>query len=243
MPGGAASRPGEYTGPGPGTTGRSAFIDTQIGRLVNWLSRYQPDILKNTWFVFTADHGDMVGDHHLWRKTYAYEGSARIPLIVAPPTGNPGAGRQVAGEVVELRDIMPSILEAAGVAIPPTVDGRSLVPLLQQAPPEWRAFIHGEHCWCYSHEQEMQYVTDGHRKFVWLPRLDTRQFFDLDEDPGECRNLIGDPARQDEIEHWKGFLVAELEARDCGWVEDGDLCCPEGGAPLVSPYRDLRYQG
>ena len=77
----------------------------------------------------------MLGDHNLWRKTYAYEGSARIPFIVTPPTRGSAASRKVADEVVELRDIMPTILDATGVDIPQTVDGQSVVPLTQQPNP------------------------------------------------------------------------------------------------------------
>lgn len=232
-----------------GYYGEISFIDTQVGRLLNWTSRFQRETLENTWIVFTSDHGDMHGDHHLWRKTYAYEGSARIPFLLVPPgrlAGHRGDAsveiRGVADEVVELRDVMPTLLEAAGLPIPGTVDGCSLVPLLQGPAEEWRAYIHGEHCTCYSTEQEMQYVTDGRRKFVWLPCLNVEQFFDLEQDPGECRDLIGDPERQVEIAQWRGYLVGELAARACGWVrEDALEAIPD--EPLVSPYKDVRWQG
>jgi len=194
--------------------------------------------MQNTWFLFTSDHGDMQGDHHLWRKTYAYEGSARIPFIVAPPAGQ--GSRRTAEEVVELRDVMPTLLEAAGLPVPGTVDGKSLLPLLDAPAREWRPYIHGEHCTCYAPEQEMQYVTDGRRKLVWLPRIDVEQFFDLEADPGELKNLIDDPARQEEIARWRGYLVGELEKRDCGWVQNGEPHCPD--EPLVSPYKEKRYQ-
>jgi arylsulfatase A-like enzyme len=225
-----------------GYHGEVSFIDTQIGRLMNWLHRNQRETLANTWFLFTSDHGDMQGDHNLWRKTYAYEGSARIPFIVTPPPGRAKDLRGVADEVVEIRDVMPTVLEAAGLEIPNTVDGRSLLPLLQSPAEEWREYIHGEHCTCYSHEQEMQYVTDGRRKFIWLPRIDVEQFFDLEEDPRELHDLIRDPSRQGEIAKWRGFLVRELESRNCGWAKDGKLLHPPAG-PLISPYRDRRWEG
>ena len=81
----------------------------------------------------------------------------------------------------------------------------------------------------------MQYVTDGHRKFVWLPRIDMKQYFNLDDDPGECTNLINNSAYTDETRQWEGYLTAELATRDCGWVKDGELYCPD--EPLVSPYK------
>ena len=223
-----------------GYYGEISFIDTQIGRLINWVGRRE--IAQNTWFVFTSDHGDMQGDHNLWRKTYAYEGSTRIPFIVAPAKNLGMKARKVVDEVVELRDIMPTILEAAGVDVPNTVDGASLLSVMEKPDENWRKYIHGEHCKCYSEDQEMQYVTDGKRKYIWLPRIDVEQFFDLEDDPGELKNLIAEAGRQDEIEVWRGYLVSELEQRNCGWVKDGKLFCPPD-EPLVSPYKDSRWTG
>jgi len=225
-----------------GYYGEISFIDTQLGRLIKRLNRGSDGAsFGNTWIVFTSDHGDMQGDHHLWRKTYAYEGSARIPFVVVPPRALGRPSRQVAEEVVELRDIMPTLLEGAGVPLPGTVDGQSLVPLLDRPAAEWRPYIHGEHCTCYSEEQEMQYVTDGRRKFVWLPRINVEQFFDLEFDPGECHDLIQDPLRQTEIANWRGCLVKELVERNCGWVVDGKLHCPPEA--LVSPWKERRWNG
>ncbi|RKX35681.1 MAG: arylsulfatase [Verrucomicrobia bacterium] len=225
-----------------GYYGEISFIDMQIGRLINWMQRERAEQFSNTWFLFTSDHGDMQGDHNLWRKTYAYEGSARVPFLVVPPTSLRGSQRPSADEVVELRDIMPTLLDAAGLSIPGSVDGRSVLPLLTGPTPDWREYIHGEHCTCYSEEQEMQYVTDGKRKFIWLPRIGREQFFDLERDPGETCDLIDDPAAQDEIHKWRGYLVRELADRDCGWVKNGRPFCP-GDDPLVSPFKDTRWQG
>jgi arylsulfatase A-like enzyme len=225
-----------------GYYGEVSFIDTQIGRLINHLSRFHPQAMRNTWILFTADHGDMLGDHNLWRKTYAYEGSTHIPFLVVPPPAERGGTRKVAEEVVELRDVMPTLLGAAGVDVPNTVDGCDLRGLLTAPAKDWREYIHGEHCTCYSPDQEMQYVTDGRRKLVWLPRRNQMQFFDLEEDRGEIHDLIDDPAREEEIARWQGYLVQELERRDCGWVKDGKPCCPDD-KPLVSPYRDQRWTG
>ena len=216
--------------------GSISFIDAQIGRLVTGLHEESPDQLANTWLLFTSDHGDMLGDHNLWRKTYAYEGSARIPFLVVPPSQQGNPKRSCATEVVELRDVMPTLLEAAGLPIPDLVDGHSVLPLLTAPAPDWRQYIHGEHCTCYSEEQEMHYLTDGTRKYIWLPRLGLEQFFDLDQDPGETRDLIDDPTRHHEINLWRQRLTDELAARDCGWVRDGLPHCPND-KPLVSPFK------
>lgn len=62
-----------------------SFVDEQIGRILDTLSKH--GVLEKTFILTTADHGDMTGDHHLWGKTYGYEPSARIPMIVRWPEG------------------------------------------------------------------------------------------------------------------------------------------------------------
>jgi arylsulfatase len=223
-----------------GYYGEITFIDAQIGRLFNFMGRFMPAELADTCIVFISDHGDMQGDHHLWRKTYAYEGSARIPFIVVPPRKRPA--RRVADEVVELRDVMPTLLDLTGLPIPKTVIGRSVAAAFDAPATDWRPYIHGEHCQAYGREQEMQYVTDGRRKFIWLPRINVEQFFDLENDPGECHNKIDAPDRQGEIAAWRRHLTDELARRDCGWTRDGKPVCPDD-RPLVSPYKDVRWLG
>jgi arylsulfatase A-like enzyme len=216
------------------------LIDAQVGRLLAVLK--ETDQIDDTIVIFASDHGEMLGDHNLWRKTYAYEGSSNIPFFIVPPATMNRPARRIADEVVELRDIMPTLLDAAGVFIPPTVDGRSVLGLLDAPAQDWRTYIHGEHCMCYSTEQEMQYVTDGRRKFIWLPRINVEQFFDLEADPGECCNLIHAPDRQDEINRWRQYLIRELDQRQCGWVKNNTLTCPSD-SPLISPYKNKRWQG
>lgn len=231
--------PGDIHRARSGYYGEISFIDTQVGRLLNALSKIPGG--KDTWIIFTSDHGDMQGDHNLWRKTYAYEGSSGIPLIITPPGISGPRGNTTVPGVVELRDIMPTILDIAGINIPENVDGASLIPLLDGKKASVREYIHGEHCTCYSPEQEMQFVTDGKRKYIWFPRTGAEQFFDLEKDPGEVSSLIEDGARHDEIEEWRGRLARELDIRNCGWVKDGKLIRPDD-KPLVSPYRDRRFR-
>ncbi|OGV53252.1 MAG: hypothetical protein A2017_06195 [Lentisphaerae bacterium GWF2_44_16] len=224
-----------------GYYGEISFIDQQISRLIHLMARCDWETFENTWFIFTSDHGDMQGDHNLWRKTYAYEGSTRIPFIICPPKSSEGFKRRIADEVVELRDIMPTMLDAAGISIPETVDGKSLIPLMKGPADDWRKYIHGEHCACYSDTNEMHFVTDGRKKYVWFPRTGEKQFFNLETDPGECRNLINEKASQNEVAQWENYLVKELSDRNCGWVKDGKPFC-SSDEPLVSPYKNIRRQ-
>jgi arylsulfatase A-like enzyme len=135
---------------------------------------------------------------------------------------------------------MPTILDSAGLPVPATVDGSSMLPLIRGETTDWREFVHGEHSWCYSEEQEMQYVTDGRWKYIWFPRLGTEQLFDLGIDRGECRDLSGDPQYSAELAAWRERLIQVLEPRNAGLTEGGRLVCQAGQPPLVSPHYKLR---
>ncbi|MFE5318284.1 arylsulfatase [Paenibacillus sp. NPDC056579] len=220
-----------------GYYGSINHIDHQIGRLFHYLKKQK--LWQNTLIIFTSDHGDMMGDHNLWRKTYAYEGSAHVPMIVKLPQQ---AGVPVAERVdapVVLQDIMPTILDAVGLQIPDTVDGKSVLPLMMEEKPLWRDYIHGEHSTCYSEEQEMQYVTDGRIKYIWFPRLGTEQLFDLRQDRYELIDRSTDPNYSDTLLHWRRRLIAELAPRDVGLTEGDRLINQAGKPPIVSPrYRE-----
>ena len=223
-----------------GYYGEVSFIDTQIGRLINWMQKYNMEMYRNTYFILTSDHGDMLGDHNLWRKTYAYEGSVKIPLIITPPAKVEN-NEETIDEVVELRDIMPTVLNLANTDIPANVDGKSLQTLIA-GDKKWRTYIHGEHCTCYSSEQEMQYVTNGKYKFIWMPKTNIKQFFDLQKDPSECKNLIKDESYSTEIAIWHSYLVMELENRGCGMTQNGKLIQQSTTNPLISPYKNRRWE-
>ena len=206
-----------------------AHIDNQVGRLLACLNGQGP-----TWVIFTSDHGEMLGDHHLFRKTYAYEGSARIPFIVCPPAS---AKVHACDAPVVLEDILPTVLEAAGIQCPAAVEGRSVAPLLEAAPGDvgWRAYIHGEHSACYSADSGMQYRTDGKRKYIWYTQSGREAFFDLEADRREIHELSGDPHRREETAHWRRRMVKELAARPQDGLSDGKQLIPGGNLPAVRP--------
>ncbi|HLS63053.1 MAG TPA: arylsulfatase, partial [Ruania sp.] len=221
-----------------GYYGAITHIDQQIGRIRFNLARQ--GLLENTIIVFTSDHGDMQGDHHLWRKTYAYEGSAHIPMMVVLPKpvrdryGIEPGSRSTAP--VCLQDVMPTILDACGIETPDSVDGRSMLPVVADPSAPWRTAVHGEHSTCYHPSQEMQYLTDGRQKYIWFAQDGAELLFDLVTDPHEERDRATDPAYADALEHWRRQLVEIFEARDCGWTENGRMVPRGDGPPLVSPH-------
>lgn len=199
-------------------------IDHQIGRLMEYLGEYE--VRDDTMIVFTSDHGEMLGDHNLFRKALPYEGSARIPLLVKPARGGAFTAGATVDAPVELRDLMPTILEAAGVAIPPTVDGLSLLPFVRGEGAGWREYIHGEHA---NDLEANHYITTGKEKYIWFSGDGREQFFDLAEDPHECRNLIACASRQGDVQRLRGMLIKELAGREEGFT-DGTRLIP-GRAP------------
>ncbi|MDF2717332.1 MAG: sulfatase [Paenibacillus sp.] len=220
-----------------GYYGSITHIDHQIGRLLTHLRKIGQ--FDNTLILFLSDHGDMLGDHHLWRKTYAYEGSARVPLLMKLPTSLDRPARSRIDDPVMLYDIMPTVLDMLGLDIPDTVDGVSLKRLIAGEAGTGRDFVHGEHSTCYSEEQEMQFMTDGKFKYIWFPRLGMEQLFDLRVDLSETRNLVTDPGFEEELHAWRRRMADKLEKRGIGLALDGQLLLQKGKPFPISPsYRE-----
>ncbi len=204
-------------------------IDYELGRFVQKLSKL--GILDNTLMVFCSDHGDMMSDHHLHRKTYAYEGSARIPFVIRYP-----ASIQVkAGtfdHVVGLQDIMPTILEAAGVPIPRTVTGCSVFDAIRGKP--WRTHLHGEHSPCYSADEAMHYLTDGRSKYIYFPKSGEEQFFDLVSARQELHDLAADASHAKDLNRWRRTLVKLLAERPDGFSDGKNLLRKDWWSPVAA---------
>lgn len=220
-----------------GYYGSIHHIDHQIGRLFMELRKRK--LLNETLIIFMSDHGDMIGDHHLWRKTYAYEGSAHVPLIIKLPDSWGQAVPRVKQPVVH-QDIMPTILDALNLDIPESVDGSSMLPLMRGEDVQWREYVHGEHSVCYSEEQEMQYVTDGRMKYIWFPRTGTEQLFNLEDDPYECVNLADKKDNKGQLMLWRARLIETLKPRNAGLTDGDKLVCQAGKPYLVSPQYNER---
>lgn len=204
-----------------GYYGSVSHVDEEIGRIVAALEAR--GMLENTLILYTSDHGDMTGDHHLWRKSYAYEASARIPMIVRWPEGMVDAPRgQTLRVPVEIRDILPTFAEAAGAAIEHPIDGRSLIDAIRGAE-DWREWIDLEHDICYGERNHWSGLTDGRNKYIFHAFDGEEQLFDLEQDPGEIHDLAGDPAHADTLKTWRERLIAHLEHRGEEWVKDGRL--------------------
>jgi len=194
-------------------------VDDQIRRLLNPVNGIDRMTGNNTVVIFTSDHGEMLGDHYLWRKSVPYEGSARIPLLLRAPDRFGIKRKTVVSEPACLEDIMPTVLEMAGEAIPPTVEGKSLLPLLQGRDTNWRTHLHIEHAPLHHS------VTDGTHKYIWWVGNGREQLFDLSNDPNECHDLAADPGVEGAVSRWRSVLIEKLRNRPEGFT-DGEQLIP-----------------
>ncbi len=181
------------------TLGRITMVDEYFGRILALLEAL--GMSEDTLVCYTSDHGDMMGERGLWFKGFAYEPSARVPLIFAGP-GVP-AGRRAA-ETVSLLDLGVTLSALAGVEpVYEVTDGRDIADL-----------VRGERE-SGTGQAIMEYYAEGVRrgwralrrgdcKLVMVPGCEP-ELFDVKEDPGEWSNLAGDPARAE--------VRADLERR------------------------------
>lgn len=167
------------------------MIDREVGAILDTLEARGN--LDNTIIVFTSDHGDCLGDHGLSQKWAPYDVVTRVPLIISAPARF-GGGRTV-GEMVQLFDLGPTILEWAGVAPDKSFEAMSLNPAL-----EGQDFAGRDHVFCeqggdvnMTGAAFLTMVRSPTHKLVHFQGHSFGQLFDLTRDPGEKVNLWDDP--------------------------------------------------
>jgi arylsulfatase A-like enzyme len=205
-----------------GYFGHITHIDLQINRLLEVFDEY--GLRFNTVFAFVSDHGEMLGDHNAYRKSLPYEGSAHIPWIVTGP-GIP-SGVVCQDNVVELRDVMPTLLRTAGVPLPNGLDGADALSVVRDSGAAWRTHLHGEHTFA---DQSVHYICDDTWKYVWWSGTGREQLFDLKSDPQELKDLH-EPLL---VEDYRRKLVAALANRPEGFVEGEKLVCGKKIGPIL----------
>ena len=103
-------------------------VDDSVGRVLDFLD--STGLSKNTIVIYTSDQGFFLGDHGMYDKRFMYEECLRMPFLVRWPDGIKAGG--VARAMALNVDFAPTFLEAAGLPVPPDMQGRSLVPVLQR---------------------------------------------------------------------------------------------------------------
>lgn len=220
------------------TLARQAFyalcthIDHQIRIVIGTLR--EEGILDDTIICFTSDHGDMLGNHGLCRKSIFYEDSANIPLIIVPTAHDTTLGHgRVDHRLVELRDVMPTLLDMAGIEIPETVEGISLIRDTE------RKYLYGE---CREGANATRMIRDARYKLIYYPTGNRLQLFDLVDDPYELHDVADDPAYARVRQELTEALIAELYGRDRDWVQGGRLVGLPDRSYTSGPDRGLSGQ-
>jgi arylsulfatase A-like enzyme len=154
----------------------------------------------------------MLGDHLLFQKAKPFQGSIHVPLFLSGPERYIGKPGTVRDDLVELRDVMPTLLELAGAPIPDTVDGASLLH------PVERAYLHGEHA---LGEDSMQFIVTKEDKYIWYSQTGRELYFDLLNDPHETKNAIQD--RPPRAARLRRLLIDELKGREEHYTDGQDL--------------------
>ena len=221
-----------------GYFGQIEHIDDQIAPLIEEFRKRSEKAGRGWLIAFTSDHGEMLGDHGYFRKCEPYEGAANIPLIIS---GSPGLGFRPGLRSLRpvcLEDIMPTLLEVAGVKRPEAIDGVSLVPALRGEASVVRPWLHFEHATCYSKQQAFHALTDGRFKYIWRPLDGGEQLFDLGQDPKEEHDLGRDPAIARPWRAGAVRLVKRLANRPEGF-SDGQRLIP--GRPYPPLQKKLGH--
>lgn len=217
-----------------------SFVDEQLGRILEALEARGE--LENTIILYTSDHGDMLGDQHMWRKCRPYEGSARIPMIIRwPETLHLKSERgKIRTELVELRDIFPTFLDAAGIPKPSVMDGMSMLNILRGN--KWRQILDLEHAQIYEKDNAWVALTNRKYKYIYFTLTGQEQLFDIENDSGELNDLASSGKSEKLLKVWRERMVKHLSERGEPWVKDGKLAIQKESVPFGINHPKFRPQ-
>ncbi len=179
-----------------GYYGNLSQMDANVGRVVDTLRELGLD--ESTVVVYTSDHGEMAGAHRMWTKHNMYEQSVRVPLVIRTPDRlGAGSARE---HIVEQVDLLPTLAELCGLDVPSTIDGQSFAASVRGDRHTPREFAYSEYYFC-------RRVFTADNRFVGKPPIimvrtdrwklnylswERSELFDIQNDPGEFRNVIDD---------------------------------------------------
>jgi len=186
--------------------GYSSFIDDQIGKVFKTLK--ETGQWDNTIIVFTTDHGDMIAAHGMIYKlgSNGYEELFHVPAIMRIP-GLPATGVKIQ-QLASSIDLLPTILEALHLKTPEKIDGKSLIPILNQSRDTHRENlfleVHGAGHIIICRDKQYKYV------YHWLSN-DVDELYDLSSDPGEMDNLYQDQEHQEVAKQMREKIIQWAE--------------------------------
>lgn len=191
------------------------MIDDSIGQIIKALE--DSGRLDNTWLVYVSDHGEMMGEHRMVKKMVFYEPSVQVPMIIRPPAGM--AARRV-NDLVQLMDISATFRDIAGATMPSS-QAQSLLPAIDGLPVGRDVAISEAY-------GVGMFRTATEKLVVYEDTIEPMQFFDLEADPFENRNLVGTGEADDRIEalmaqYARPFLAIRPLRPHRGLIERGSM--------------------
>jgi arylsulfatase len=191
--------------------GEAAFLDSQIGRLLEYMQAR--GLLDNTIIAFVSDHGTHIGDYGLVQKQSFYEPVVNVPFLLWHPKSIRKGGRFTTP--VETRSLLPTLLELAGLTVPEAVKRTSLAPALVEgrepaAGPVFSEFTLGT--FRIRHDDRLVMVRDGDWKLSLCldPEPGDGALYHLSDDPFERRNLYGNPGAREAQERLTGLILRHV---------------------------------
>ncbi len=177
-----------------------SFTDAQAGKIIDALDRLK--LTENTIIIFFGDHGYHLGERGWWNKSTLFELSARAPMMMYTPQMK--AKGKATARLVEFIDIYPTLMELAGLKTPNKLEGRSLVPLLNNPRLKWKEAAYTQ----MSRGRFAGYSvrTERWRYTEWDDGRQGAELYDHQTDPHEYRNLASDPKHKATVEQLKALL-------------------------------------
>ena len=233
----------------------SLSLDESVGKVMKAID--DAGVAEDTIFVYTSDHGHMLGEHGLAAKHLAYEESARIPMIIRYPRMVEAGS--VRDDIVANIDVAPTLLELAGAPIPKDVTGNSMKPLLEAGDKPVTDWVED---YAFLHETCVAVRTDKH-KIIHYSNVNEWELYDLVNDPYEITNLYGNPkyaAIQKEMElrlkkHLRDtdfptalqhhisepWLLGPIKAKDADAVVAAALAAPVGSKSVSAKGKHYTW--
>jgi arylsulfatase len=204
-------------------------IDDQLQRLLESYFVYGGPRAKDPlWIIFTSDHGEMLGDHHLFRKSLGYEASAHVPFFIAGR--NVPIAKKRSRALVCLEDLLPTFCDLAGVDVPAGVDGKSLKPIITGETTDVRDALFGEHSGGFANH----FLVQGRHKYLWFAHTNEEQVFDLQDDPYEMNDIS---ARVEILQPLRLQMAARLKGRK-DYTYDVEKLRPLGNRPPTAFWKN-----
>lgn len=201
-------------------------VDDSVGKVLDYLD--QAGLSKNTYVFYASDNGWFLGDLGLYDKRFMYEPGLRVPLMVRGPGIKPGSTPE---QFVANIDWAPTFLDLAGLAIPDSMQGRSLAPLLRgEAPADWRSSLYYRYYHDPGHHNTRAHlgVRTATHKLIYYWKKEAYELFDLIKDPGEQHNLLysNEEATKPDVAKLFSDLKSEITRLQKLYKDDGQYADP-----------------